>query len=64
MKKGHGYIVADLKEINLNKELRNTLGMDVLRLLRLRNPWGTKDWEGPWSDELVVFRITTAVQLH
>ncbi|ODH48798.1 hypothetical protein GX48_05123 [Paracoccidioides brasiliensis] len=34
----HAYSVMDAKEINGQ------------RLLRLRNPWGHKEWSGPWSD--------------
>ncbi|KAG5300071.1 calpain-9 [Histoplasma capsulatum G186AR] len=34
----HAYSVMDAKEINGK------------RLLRLRNPWGHKEWSGPWSD--------------
>ncbi|KAL2866655.1 calpain-like protein [Aspergillus lucknowensis] len=34
----HSYSIMDAKEI------------DGVRLLKLRNPWGKKEWSGPWSD--------------
>ncbi|KGQ02051.1 hypothetical protein PAAG_11232 [Paracoccidioides lutzii Pb01] len=34
----HAYSVMDAKEVNGR------------RFLRLRNPWGHKEWSGPWSD--------------
>ncbi|KAL2012130.1 hypothetical protein VTN00DRAFT_4848 [Thermoascus crustaceus] len=34
----HSYSIMDAKEIN------------GVRLLRLRNPWGKKEWSGAWSD--------------
>ncbi|KLJ11642.1 hypothetical protein EMPG_13182 [Blastomyces silverae] len=34
----HAYSIMDAKEINGQ------------RLLRVRNPWGHKEWSGPWSD--------------
>ncbi|KIW73097.1 hypothetical protein PV04_01241 [Phialophora macrospora] len=35
---GHAYSIMDAKEINGQ------------RLLKLRNPWGKKEWTGRWSD--------------
>ncbi|KIX05846.1 uncharacterized protein Z518_03819 [Rhinocladiella mackenziei CBS 650.93] len=35
---GHAYSIMDAKEINGQ------------RLLKLRNPWGKKEWTGKWSD--------------
>ncbi|QKX59290.1 uncharacterized protein TRUGW13939_06422 [Talaromyces rugulosus] len=35
---GHSYSIMDAKEIN------------GVRLLRVRNPWGKKEWSGAWSD--------------
>ena len=49
--KGHGYGVTDVKQVKINKSLMAAIGTDTLYLLRLRNPWGTREWTGPWSDE-------------
>uniref|UniRef100_A0A8C9UYW7 Calpain-3 n=1 Tax=Scleropages formosus TaxID=113540 RepID=A0A8C9UYW7_SCLFO len=38
--KGHAYSVTGVEE---QKETR-------IRLVRLRNPWGQVEWNGPWSD--------------
>ncbi|XP_041122864.1 calpain-3-like isoform X2 [Polyodon spathula] len=40
--KGHAYSVTGVEEIQ-HKETR-------VRLIRLRNPWGQVEWNGPWSD--------------
>ena len=49
--KGHGYGITDVKEIKLNKGMKAALGADILHLVRLKNPWGTREWTGAWSDE-------------
>ncbi len=49
--KGHGYCITDVKSIKVAKQLQHQLGKGTLKLMRLRNPWGTKEWNGPWSDE-------------
>ncbi|KAM8834184.1 calpain-3 isoform 1-T1 [Synchiropus picturatus] len=42
--KGHAYSVTAVEECKLlNKDTK-------VRLVRLRNPWGQVEWNGPWSD--------------
>uniref|UniRef100_A0A671WW80 Calpain-3 n=1 Tax=Sparus aurata TaxID=8175 RepID=A0A671WW80_SPAAU len=39
--KGHAYSVTAVEEVKLEAKVR---------LVRLRNPWGQVEWNGPWSD--------------
>ncbi|KAJ7413484.1 Calpain-3 [Willisornis vidua] len=41
--KGHAYSVTAVEETVFKGE--------KLRLVRLRNPWGQVEWNGPWSDK-------------
>nr|XP_009931395.1 PREDICTED: calpain-3 isoform X2 [Opisthocomus hoazin] len=41
--KGHAYSVTAVEETTLKGE--------KIRLVRLRNPWGQVEWNGPWSDK-------------
>ncbi|CAL1547881.1 unnamed protein product [Lymnaea stagnalis] len=46
---GHGYNITMIKEIEIQKGLQGTLG-ERIRIVRLFNPWGEREWTGPWSD--------------
>ena len=40
---GHAYSLIDLYELEYKGK--------PLKLCKLRNPWGHKEWQGDWSDE-------------
>lgn len=43
----HAYTLIGAKEINYNNER--------IRLVRIRNPWGNKEWNGDWSDQSLLW---------
>ncbi|XP_071484579.1 calpain-5-like [Diadema antillarum] len=49
--KGHAYGVTAVKTVKLGESgLLNLFNKEKVYLVRLRNPWGEKEWTGPWSD--------------
>ena len=46
---GHAYSILDVFEIPKPRGKRRKTS----RLLRIRNPWGRKEWNGKWSDDSV-----------
>ena len=40
---GHAYSMISVHEFDLDGE--------NVKLLKLRNPWGTGEWTGDWSDK-------------
>ena len=41
--KGHAYSVTGATTVNLRGK--------AVRLVRIRNPWGAKEWNGDWGDK-------------
>ena len=46
---GHAYSILDVFEIPKPRGTKRKTS----RLLRIRNPWGRKEWNGKWSDDSV-----------
>jgi calpain-5 len=52
--KGHSYAVTAVKHIELDAANQGLLSVftqnEKIMMVRLQNPWGAKEWNGPWSD--------------
>lgn len=48
---GHGYNITKVLESKVEKKLQGAVGNNTLQMVRLANPWGIKEWNGPWSDD-------------
>ncbi|CAH1244477.1 CAPN5 [Branchiostoma lanceolatum] len=52
--KGHAYSVTAVKKVKVGDSgmLSGLLGnQEKIYMIRMRNPWGQKEWRGPWSDD-------------
>ncbi|XP_078544929.1 calpain-6 [Lissotriton helveticus] len=47
--KGHAYSVTAVRKVTLGQTLLCSKSEKIF-MIRLRNPWGNKEWSGPWSD--------------
>ena len=48
--KGHAYCVTDVRKLDISSGMMKYFKREKVRMIRLRNPWGEKEWNGPWSD--------------
>ncbi|KAG8001752.1 Calpain-5 [Nibea albiflora] len=48
--KGHAYAVTDVRKVRLGHGLLAYFKSDKLNMIRMRNPWGQREWNGAWSD--------------
>lgn len=48
--KGHAYAVTAVKKVRLGHGLLAFFKNETIPLIRMRNPWGTIEWKGAWSD--------------
>ncbi|KAK1785148.1 hypothetical protein P4O66_018569, partial [Electrophorus voltai] len=48
--KGHAYAVTEVQRVRLGHGLLAFFKAEKLSMIRLRNPWGEREWNGPWSD--------------
>lgn len=46
---GHAYSVLNAREIPLTGGVFR--GKDKIKLVQCRNPWGSYEWDGAWSDK-------------
>ncbi|MEQ2161747.1 hypothetical protein GOODEAATRI_012717 [Goodea atripinnis] len=47
--RGHAYGITAVRKVRLGENLLRTGGTPRLFMVRMRNPWGTTDWKGAWS---------------
>ncbi|XP_061430956.1 LOW QUALITY PROTEIN: calpain-5-like [Lethenteron reissneri] len=48
--KGHAYSVTAVRRVRLGEGLVAFFRAERLNMIRMRNPWGEKEWNGAWSD--------------
>ncbi|XP_062997937.1 calpain-6 isoform X2 [Elgaria multicarinata webbii] len=49
--KTHAYSVTAVLKMNLGEKRLSCAKSEKLFMIRLRNPWGEKEWNGAWSDK-------------
>ncbi|XP_073331445.1 calpain-5 [Pagrus major] len=47
--RGHAYGITAVRKVRPGEKLLQTGGVARLFMVRMRNPWGTTDWTGAWS---------------
>lgn len=64
--KGHSYAITDVRQLVLDAEHRELARVfnapDKVLMIRLRNPWGEKEWSGAWSDDAPEWELVSEKQ--
>ncbi|KAI1703875.1 calpain family cysteine protease domain-containing protein [Ditylenchus destructor] len=65
--KGHAYAVTAVRYIDLDAKERRASAkffptVERQMMIRLQNPWGEKEWNGPWSDGSAEWEQVTDAQ--
>ncbi|NXN07777.1 CAN5 protein, partial [Indicator maculatus] len=47
---GHAYSVTAIRKLRLGERAIFSFNAEKLFMIRLRNPWGKREWNGAWSD--------------
>ncbi|KAM3911704.1 calpain-6 isoform 2-T2 [Leptodactylus fuscus] len=50
--KGHAYSVTDIKKVSMGEKTLCFGKTSKLFMIRMRNPWGKREWRGAWNDEM------------
>ncbi|XP_029463491.1 calpain-6 isoform X2 [Rhinatrema bivittatum] len=48
--KGHAYSVTAVRKVRLGRRSFCPSKVEKLFMIRMRNPWGKREWRGAWSD--------------
>ena len=62
--RGHAYGITAVRKVRPGEKLLKTGGTHRLFMVRMRNPWGTTDWTGAWSQRLGRFNPFTDFICH
>lgn len=59
--KGHAYGITSVKKVYIGEtSLINLFSQkEKIYMIRMRNPWGQKEWNGPFSDgyDLFIYKL-------
>lgn len=49
--KGHAYTINTVNTIPIGESFFSRFNAENIYLVKLRNPWGNREWNGAWSDD-------------